>query len=147
MRRFVSATVAAIIALHSVLGCCWHHAHEATAATIETEINASEPVKEHSCRCHSHRHDVASSDQHDDDRQNSDDSSPTPAPCEGKCDTQAVDRVQHDDVAKLSLIALNANFEQPLLESAVFKPQAIRTDDDVHTLPVRLHLLHQLLLI
>lgn len=147
MRRVVSATVAAIVALHAVLGCCWHHAHKMTAATIQTEIKASEPVKSHSCRCHSHHHDVASSDRHDDNRQNSDDSSPTPPPCEGRCDTQAVGRVQHDDAAKLSLIVLNTTFEQPLLESAVFKPQASRADDDVRTLPVRLHLLHQLLLI
>ena len=147
MRRIISAAVAAIVALHAVLGCCWHHAHEAFAATVHTEMKISEPAKAHCCCCRSHHDELPSDVQPDGDRHQADDSAPAPAPCEGKCDTPAVNRVQQEDVATLSLIAWIATIEQPLFELAVFKSHPVRIDEDIQTLPIRLHLLHQLLLI
>lgn len=35
MHAFVSISTAALLFIHSVFGCCWHHAHCSTAAVAE----------------------------------------------------------------------------------------------------------------
>ena len=48
---FVAHLTAALLALHTVLGCCWHHAHGGTADCASTQSTVSVD----SCECdHAH---------------------------------------------------------------------------------------------
>lgn len=147
MRAVISITVAVVVALHTVLGCCWHHAHEAAAGVIEREAASAEPVAKRSCG-HGHA-DEAKSVAHDSaehDASEHDSHGSCPEPCDAKCDALALTRVQHDGVAALSVFAWVATVAQPVRSTAVLDAKAGRLDEQAPP-PIRLHLLHQLLLI
>lgn len=145
MRAVVSTAVAVIVALHAVLGCCWHHAHETVAATVTAPAKAAESVKANRCCCHRYQSDEPKPVGRDSSQQGSPES--CPAPCDKKCDAPAVFRVHLDDVALVPLFAWFATFAQPVLTPAVFTSRADLADEELQPPPIRLHLLHQLLLI
>jgi hypothetical protein len=51
MHGLVSNLTAAVLALHTVLGCCWHHAHSCTeTCSADRVVRSSEGgVEEHGC--------------------------------------------------------------------------------------------------
>lgn len=147
MRPFVSTTVAAIIALHTVLGCCWHHWHEDIATSIRLEKTVAHPGKAHSCDCHTRNARNTSRPVQHDDGQGIGKASPSPKTCEGKCDTTALNRTQQDEVAIVSYSASIDTLGQPSLMPAVLERRGLGADEAAPAPPIRLHLLHKLLLI
>jgi len=144
MRAVISVTVAAVIALHTVLGCCWHHAHESVDVILQAKAKSTEPVK--TCRCHGRsKQRSQNSERNDSQRRGSKKSCPTP--CGEKCDTVALSRVQQDDATMLTLVNVLYTLDQPLPTLAVQTSHAEVEDGSVDLPPLRLHLLHQLLLI
>jgi hypothetical protein len=143
VNRFVSIAVAVVVALHTVLGCCWHHAHAATVALPHQNAASAESAPAKKC-CH-HHHDEP---QHADDEPAAEHSHHScPDQCDDKCEAPALLRVQHDDVVSLPLIDWMAAPTEPVVVPAVVVARVDRSDGHLKPPPLRLHLLHQLLLI
>lgn len=143
MRSFISATIVVAIALHTVLGCCWHHSHE-SAEVVQAKTKSTDSAK--TCRCHSRSKKRSQSpERNDSQRQESKKS--CPIPCGEKCDTVALSRVQHDDATVVTLVSLLYTLDQSFLTPAVLTSHVEVDNGLVGIPPLRLHLLHQLLLI
>src|SRR5881394_1932931 len=56
MQAFIASLTAALLFIHTVFGCCWHHAH---ACEQGATLAVSQPAK---C-CHHHQHDSDSKQQ------------------------------------------------------------------------------------
>lgn len=142
MRSLISATVAAIVALHSVLGCCWHHAHQ--SSVMADQIEQTTETRAERCGCHNSRFEkVRAAD--DDSRQHNSCNS-CPRGCNDQCESFATPRLQHDEIA-LPQSSLLATIAQPIPPPIVFTSHARLADETVTPPPLRLHLLHQMLLI
>jgi hypothetical protein len=129
MREFVSSLTAAVLFIHTVFGCCWHHAH---GCEHETDAASTQGLP-----CCDH--------QHDGDR--SHDHQPCSVHCTGGCNFVLPSKVRvaapqwialdafamsHVSPWNLALLPqVRAEWHRPLV---AFPP------------PLRLHLLHQLLL-
>ncbi len=127
-----------------VLGCCWHHAHEPVAKNAFAQTETSPPAK--ACRCQHHQ-------SHKGEKQvaqTPSDKEPVekcPGSCGEKCVYLSVSRVQVDQ--SLDLAVFNWLPLAPLSTVAT-GPAVARYESDDATVdppPLRLHLLHQLLLI
>jgi hypothetical protein len=138
MRRIVSLITASALLLHVWLGCCAHHVH-----ADQSPPNALDPhghaagAHDHS---HGHAHPAADSESSQHRADPSDDCQ------EGDCAFLVAGKtvVIFDVlVAPLPEFASDARIESAASSSV----QAIDDPDDRQRLPVRLHLLHQLLLI
>ena len=132
MQDFLSGTMAASLFIHTVFGCCWHHAHSHVQGSDATAFQAE------SCCSH---HDQS-------------DHKPLQKPC--KCNLEcevgciyvAPPKVQIDSprgVAPFDLAAIiSASADDQIMSTARWdlasRPVAIE-------LPLRLHLLKQMLLI
>lgn len=145
MQFVVTHLVAVAITLHSVLGCCWHHAHETVVQT--KDANECKPVEPMTgCCCHRHRPEV-------EPKQTDSESQRLPAEghdsesCGDKCQYVASARLQLDDLTSTTLFA-----GVPSIDEAIATPSHVGVHfgfdaGAVDPPPVRLHLLHQLLLI
>lgn len=145
MRAVVSITVAATIALHTVLGCCWHHAHASVLVSTEVQTKVAAPAKvTKRCCCHSRQaRDVPA--EHDSQRQNPKKS--CPGPCGEKCDAAAIRRTTEHDSTVHCVVVISAMPDRPLLIPTVPTLRDSSLDTLVEAPRIRLHLLHQLLLI
>jgi hypothetical protein len=136
MHGLVSNLMAALVGIHAVLGCGLHHAHE-----CEECVPSSTQVARAPTCCH-----------HQQDASPCDESAPTPCKCFLEC---------HDVCAflptsktQVELPALVVPFESALTVSAISSLQAASCSSSEFSHgnaalapPLRLHLLHQILLI
>lgn len=140
------------MALHTLLGCCWHHGH-AHAVEIAHDAAETPAHDEHHCRHHHHDHDaVADGIELADgvDAADQDEGRQAPAPCSescgDKCQFVSTSRVELErptfstDLHFASLPAIEITGE---LSFVRFETR--RTT--VAPLPIRLHLWNRLLLI
>lgn len=146
MRALVSNLVALAMILHAVLGCCWHHAHETTSPVSIAEVDAQPAVTVKHCCCHSHQ--VEELAQQDNHRSETDaPAEPCRAPCGEKCQYVVVSRVQLDSPVAWHSFDLLPSVDQPILSPGLTTLTFESGDASVDPPPLRLHLLHQLLLI
>ena len=165
VRTLVTYLVAAALTLHMLLGCCLHHAHDsASACCPAASLNSHDEIAEleaadhdHDGECSRHGDDVAM-DEHGDhydadhqksDHWNCDHNKPNSQQesCGEKCSFVAANRVSIElDAAVVALGAFASAAEvAPANEFVVRRWEAWRASDAPP--PIRLHLLHQLLLI
>lgn len=153
VRSVVSYIVVAALTLHTLLGCCWHHAHASAIDSLHVDAEKA-PTASHCC-CHHHHGDVES--EHDEavpsdaievselgrDRQ-------APAPCsdscEGKCQFVSTSRatIEQPIVQGFAWI-LPATTLEVVCKNACVRFVTRRTT--APPLPMRVHLWNQLLLI
>lgn len=129
MNRSFGLLTAAVLLAHSLLGCCWHHAHAATGGV------------EVACVEHGHQHD------HGDQQDKSHDEHQGTTCHEGSCVFVRGDGPLPID--QLSLLAIDC-FVVPtcaLTEAELRIARAEYSDSQDLAPPSRLHLLHQILLI
>lgn len=143
MRALVSHIVAVAVTLHALLGCCWHHAHESVVAVAETEAKAPAPVKKCCCK-HHHEPELAQEEHHSTDQDPVD---RCPNTCGDKCVYVGVNRVQLDHALILTSFDLVTAAPQYDLATDLSISRFESDDATVDPPPLRLHLLHQLLLI
>ena len=132
MRSAIAVLTAALVFIHSVFGCCWHHAHDCEHG-LASAVNP--PVK---C-CQQHSHD---SDGHQQPRP-----CPRSGECEGTCNFVAPQKVRLSEqvVAAYDIVAT-----LPAVANSQTVPAAGRELGRLlaeSALPLRTHLLHQVLLI
>ena len=137
MRAVVSSLTALAIFLHAVLGCCVHHAHASGPAR---------PVVG-TCGCHSH----GDGDSHKQGGQESPRSGPLDDGCPSeKCDEAscafAVAGKVSVEKAWFQSAALDATIT-PIAQQFELLQRPEITHDPTLSEPVRIHLLHQILLI
>jgi hypothetical protein len=54
MRSFLSHLMAGLLAMHALLGCCWHHAHACGRECTQTALDSSAAHADHDAdSCHS----------------------------------------------------------------------------------------------
>jgi hypothetical protein len=127
MQAFVASLTAALLFIHTVLGCCWHHAH-GSAPSVSQAAHC----------CHHHQHD--------------DDSKPSQTPakckvdCEGACTYIVPQKVQikAPQWVAMDLPAVLPSMADCQVEAAPSSEALLSLSDWV--LPLRTHLLHQVLL-
>ncbi len=130
MQAFLSSLTAGLLFIHTVFGCCWHHAHAcenvASAAACET----------HCC----HHHHQGGEKESEDKPCHCDEG------CEGTCTYVAPQKVKVEapDIAALDLTVTPELLAGLRIEPANFW-QAARLPLDLSP-PLRVHLLHQVLL-
>jgi hypothetical protein len=130
MRRFISLSTAILLLAHGVLGCCWQHSHQCTACghsfSLATLVGC--------CNC-----------QDDNDARSSE---PTEHPC--RCRLECTGTCVYVPPQK-------SHIEAPLAGAFVdvvqaFRPLLLDRDESTRPghfsdAPLRMHLLHQILLI
>jgi hypothetical protein len=127
MQAFVASLTAALLFIHTVFGCCWHHAQCSTAGVCEPA---------HCCHHH----------QHDSDGQQQERPCKCTVECEGTCiyvvpqkvTVEAPDRVAIDVLAVLPSLA-DCQIEAAVCWEGITSPTDLAP-------PMRTHLLHQVLL-
>lgn len=137
MHVLVSNLVAASLLLHAVFGCCWHHRHDTSCCDNSPVAQAVEAC------CQHHRGDECN-DKH---------SLPSPAPCQGgphclgDCNYLAVQKSHLDQVqfdVPLDFAIPNSPFFDVRFATAHGCDRLYELDTGP---PLRLHLVHQILLI
>lgn len=131
MQALLTHITATVLFIHTIVGCCWHHAHLGPGSTTTTAPLAG-------C-CHHH---------HEQDSQPRQSPDPCQSECEGSCQYIAPQKVcidapqgaQHLDYAATESAQTLARF--PSLPTG-------GSLDSLHgaALPLRTHLMHQVLLI
>jgi hypothetical protein len=132
MQAFIASLMAAVLFIHTIFGCCWHHAH---ACEHSPPIAISQPAQ---C-CHHHHNGSDSKQQHTPCRCNVD--------CEGACTyvvpqkvkVEAPQHIAIDMAAVLPSLA-GESVEVTAAWKALSSPNHLAP-------PLRAHLLHQVLLI
>ena len=137
MHAVLSSLVASSLLMHAVLGCCWHHGHASSCC----DQSQSAQVAQNCCH---HHDDVGCDDDHDE---------PAPTPCKGGphchgvCNYLPVQKTQLDPVQ----LAAPLDFAVAVLHSSDAHFVAAHGFEHLYELdtgpPLRLHLLHQILLI
>jgi len=143
----ISHIVVAALTLHTLLGCCWHHAHAwGDEGTHEDVAHCETETPTYSCGCCHHDHDDESTDtaaaaHHDEDRD-------APAPCSnscaGKCQFVATSRVQLDNLSIAQYFSAPTSFRVVEVGGLAGNRYESRLTT-VAPLPIRLHLWNQLL--
>jgi hypothetical protein len=131
MQAFVANLTAALLFIHTVFGCCWHHAH-----ACEHALTAA--VTQPSKCCHHHHHESDSKHEHKPGKCKSD--------CEGTCNYVLQQKVTIEApqwVANDVLTALPTLAGQQIEAAASWEAAPSLSD---LALPLRTHLLHQVLL-
>lgn len=138
--NLVRQLTTAIFFIHALIGCCWHHEHVCLAAT-DASAGQEATVCEHSHghSCHGGHDDVGG--------ERSDEDSDHQHACQGdRCFFVRVEAAQPPVLALASAVI-------PEVVSPFEQPQAAGADWDFLSYggtleaPLRLHLLHQVLLI
>ena len=153
MRSIVTYLITTVLALHTLLGCCWHHAHDAIAyAAVHTaEVQESRAMTSaivgHCCRRQLDQPELVTGAADFADDQEHESSGPDQDPCNDRCTFVSTDRVQVDSLRDaFALGFLAPEVAAQLAGEFVYRRWEIRSASDVVP-PLRLHLLHQLLLI
>ena len=131
MQAFLNILTAALLFIHTVFGCCWHHAH-----ACGTDC-ASAVIKSAPC-CHHH--------QHCDDSKHSERPCKCKVDCEGTC-TYVVPqkvKVEAPQSTTMDLLATLPSLAEHQIEAASFRETISSLPDWAP--PLRTHLLHQVLL-
>jgi len=129
MQAFVASLTAALLFIHTVFGCCWHHAHP-----CEQISTMAQPA---TC-CHHH--------QHNSDSKQGEKPGKCKVECEGTCTYVLPQRVQIEAPQWVAIDLL------AVLPSLAECPLEVGSSREVLTLlpdwapPLRTHLLHQVLL-
>lgn len=128
---------------------CWAaagtmHTSAPVAAGIEAKTAATTKTIKRCC-CHSRLKDRTRLPEQDSQRQDSKKTYPTP--CGEKCDSAAVNRTTHHELTGCCVVAFSTTPDQPLLIPTVPTLRGELLNFAVESPPLRLHLLHQLLLI
>jgi hypothetical protein len=139
MHRFLSNVTATLLALHTVLGCCWHHAH-ACACERDNVILAHRVTNIGSLdRCESHH-----ADMHDDGC----------APCHGHHGRHECQGNTCVFLGSVKSRPANSPIQPVLLPLASVAPGDLTSPQSPWFLPaiaslspLRLHLLHRVLLL
>jgi hypothetical protein len=128
MQAFVASLTAAVLFIHAVCGCCWHHAHARADGTL---------VKRPAACCHHH---------HENDRQRHEKPGKCKGECEGTCTYLAPQKVRVEPPQWESMDLLTAL--PSLAEGSIEKAASwdALTSLLEPALPVRTHLMHQVLL-
>lgn len=129
MHRLISSLMAAVLLAHALLGCCWHHAHACVMESEEPSVCAAHRDDSHGAPDGSDEHD---GHQHE---------------CGGG--TCVFVRIENSPIGQLLTswaidLAFSTSPSQFTGESVHW---AVSADPQEFAGPVRLHLLHQLLLI
>lgn len=140
MRAVPSITVAVIIALHSVLGCCWHHAHD-SKFDAAAEITTTAVPKHVGCRHHKHEASPSACTPEQDESEH-----PDHQPCDEKCDLVGKGRIEQDETTREVFLDSTA-IAEPVLIPATLRLPVGRIACTVTPPHVRRHLLLRLLLI
>lgn len=135
MQAFVANLTAALLFIHTVFGCCWHHAHRCEHGRA---VVRKQPAEDQPAKCCHHRDDSGSEQQE------------TPCKgktgCEGTCTYVVPQKVSVEApqwVAVELLAALPSLSDSQLNAAACW--DAVSTPPDLAP-PLRIHLLHQVLL-
>jgi len=156
VRLVVSHLVIVALALHAVLGCCRHHAHDSDVAGVLVEGESTASM--HDCRHGSHERELVD---HDDEHEHEpvgrhstehhstghEPDDHAPGSCGDTCQFVAVNRVQFNEVldaAVPDLLPAEASADAAIVCVAL---RVSREQAAVDPPPLRLHLLYQLLLI
>src|SRR4051812_10831753 len=130
MQPFVANLTAALLFIHTVLGCCWHHAHACEQQMVTVDHSAK-------C-CHHHQH-RSDGKQHE-----------KPGKCKVECEGTCIYvvpqkvKVEAPDWITMGLLAVLPSLADQQCESAPawradwFPPDLVP--------PLRTHLLHQVFL-
>ena len=124
MKAFLTSLMAILLAAHSAFGCCWHHAH-----AYDGLPNAC---------CNHNDHDGLPDEPPCDVEKE----------CEGTCQYVAAEKVRVDhlgDAGWAVFVVPNVTFAESTFSSLVRSRESFCPIDSGP--PLRLHLLHQLLLI
>lgn len=137
MNALISNLLSCLLFIHAVLGCCWHHAHDcASCGTAFYRAGGS-----HSKCCHAHRHTDTNREQPDDKR-------PCEMECSGTCQFVSTKKVEVEPPSWTATDFM-ADSMQPVFAGLAFLRQGWEPlrESTVAREAVRLHLLHQILLI
>jgi hypothetical protein len=131
MQAFIANLTAALLFIHTVFGCCWHHAH---ACEHVTSIAVIQPAK---C-CHHHHHENDGKQQQKPGKCKVD--------CEGTCSYVLPQKVtiEAPQWVAIDFLAVLPSFADGQLEAAA-SWEALPSLFDLAP-PLRTHLLHQVLL-
>lgn len=136
MHIVLSSLMAALLGIHAFFGCCWHHGHRCAECT-PSATQVAQPAK---C-CHHH--------QGTDEKQHG---KQTPCKCflecHGVCIYVPSQKVQLDSpelIVPLDFVAVLTAFSD--MQQASTAPWEISRGPTAVSPPLRLHLLHQILLI
>lgn len=134
MRAVFSSLVAASLLIHAAIGCCWHHAHDAECGNEAcAEQTASTDGGQHD--------DCDSSSGHGDHH------APCKGHCEGTCHYLSVQKTQVEVIAPHLPLDFAAVIPATCDVHVAALVHAERSYESVAEPPLRLHLLHQILLI
>jgi len=141
-RTIVCLTTALAFAFHMGIGCCSHHGHAEDDQTVQHQHDA------HELATHSHGHSHAHHD-----HANTEESSESPTPdscphdqCEGgKCVFVSISKVDLSQLTHASLPVISLNELLGTLSANTLSPEI--DSGGPPKLPLRLHLLHQVMLI
>ena len=136
MHAVLYSSMAALLGIHAFFGCCWHHAHRCE----QCPPSATQVAQQPKC-CHHH--------QGTDEKQNG---KKTPCKCflecYGVCAFLPSQKVQLDSpelIVPLDSVAVLPAFSDMQLLAA--SPWEVSRGPTAVSPPLRLHLLHQILLI
>jgi len=129
MQAFVSIVTAALLFIHTVVGCCWHHAHGCDRISA---VAVSQPAK---C-CHHHQHSGESNQPQ----------KPCKADCEGGCIYVVPQKltVEAPQWASFDVLAVLPSLADHRIDASATWELGWSPPDVVP--PLRTHLLHQVLL-
>jgi hypothetical protein len=125
MRAVFSSLVAASLLIHAAIGCCWHHPHN----DDDTCCDDSQTGSHHDSEQGGHSH------------------GPCKDHCQGTCHYLPVQKSQVDKITVHSLLDFAAIVPATCEVPFASQLRASRTHESAAEPPVRLHLLHQILLI
>src|SRR5262245_10342958 len=132
MRAFLSISTAALLAIHTVFGCCWHHAH---ACEHDLSFTATHPAG-----CCDHHSDGGNRDEQAPGQEKAD--------CEGVCTYVAPQKVRIDGPTScVSLDAVAIPMTVQHCPPSATHASALWWSPSELAPPLRKHSLHQVLLI
>ena len=148
VRKLIPSVTIVLLMLHLMLGCCWHHEHMCSTHGRIAASSGKTP-----CPCDAHH-------QHDDRRstaattyQHVEQDHGQPQPCRHQCDHGPCVFLRTNGIPVLELISehINITFATPptpaLAAVIAGHPDLARPFDCPAGLPLRAHLLYQILLI
>lgn len=141
LQIIVSSVVAVTIALHSALGCCWHHSHARPSDLSDVRANA--PTASLRCRCHR----AIGTTRAEKAPLQVDSQSDRETPCGEKCDLVAKTRTQRADTTASRIVASSSPVDERVLLCDASVSHLRRVEASLEPPPIRLHLLLQILLI
>ncbi|HEY2839918.1 MAG TPA: hypothetical protein VGJ26_12260 [Pirellulales bacterium] len=151
MQALLTTLTAFSLAIHALVGCCWHHAQRCDCGAESTALAANVESRCQHCHhaCHDHAKHHRVSDRQADEGQST---TPTPCPCKvechGFCTYLPPEKSPLESAADGPAFALPLN---PLVHDSTTDSLAAHwewlADPGDSAQPLRIHLLHQIFLI